>query len=63
MGEKMGLFDSIIKLTSDVVEITTAPIRIAADATSVVIAPVKKLANEVANEVEQVADDLRRDLE
>ena len=58
----MKLFNSLLKLTEDVLDVATTPLRIAADATRVVIAPIKKMTNIVADEAEKIADDLEKDL-
>ena len=57
----MGIFDSLIKLTEDVVTIAIAPINVTVDATRIVTKPVADLAKEVTKEVKETVEDLTKD--
>lgn len=52
----MGLFDSLIGLGKDVVDIVKAPVEIAVDAARVVTKEVANMANEVVKDVKEEAD-------
>ena len=57
----MGLFDSLKKLTEDVVDIAVTPVKIAVDTTRVVTKPVADIAKDIAKEVEETVDEITED--
>lgn len=53
----MGLFDSLAKLTKDVVSIAVAPVEIAVDIVSVPVKAVAEMVTEVKEEIKKDIDD------
>lgn len=51
------MFGSLLNLGSDLVDIATAPVKIAVNVTRVVTKPVADFANEVVEEVSDFVDD------
>lgn len=51
-----GLFGSLVDLASDVVDIATAPVRIAVDVTRMGVKPIANAANEVVEEIREDVD-------
>ena len=52
------MFDSLFKLTKNVVDVVAAPITVAAELTRVVTEPLANAANVVAEEVKEVVDEI-----
>lgn len=52
----MGIFDSILGITKDVVDVVKAPVEIAIDVTREVTKPVADAAKEIVEEVKDLTD-------
>ena len=55
------MFDSLIKLTKDVVDIAVAPVQVAVDVTRVVTKPVADVANATAGTIKELTDEITKD--
>ena len=54
----MSFLKSLNRLAENITDIATAPIKIAVDATTIVTEPIKHLANEVSEAVEEVTKEI-----
>ena len=52
----MGLFDSLIDLTSNVVKIAVAPLEAAVDVTNAVVKPLADATKEVTDTIKSIKD-------
>lgn len=55
------MFDSLLKLGKDVVDIAIAPVEVAIDVTRVVTKPVADVAKATAETVKEISNDITKD--
>jgi len=54
------MFDSLIKLGKDVVDVVAAPVEIAIDSARIVTKPVADLANEAVDVVKEASEEITK---
>ena len=52
----MGLFNSLVDLTSNVVKVVTAPVEMAVDVTTAVVKPLAEAAKDLTDDVKSLKD-------
>lgn len=50
----MGLFDSLVELTTEAVSVIVAPVEIVADVASVIVKPIAEVTEDIVDEVKNL---------